>query len=374
MNNDHWFWKMWAEPIGTWFPTKLAAVVGTVFALAIVWGVLGLPLRGTELTQMGFRGTGMAQVDGAAAIKAAMAQVAAIPPSDEPIPVEADSELAKDVYENVQVLGHLSSDNFNRLMVAITAWVAPDTGEPGQGCAYCHGEDGNFASDDYYQKVVARRMIQMTQAINAEWSTHVGATGVTCYTCHRGLNVPSQIWFDEPPEMAGVLGWRNGQNTPNPMLASTSLPGGVFSKYLVGDAQIRVIHPESRGDATGQGLKDAEHSFGLMVHMSSGLGVNCAYCHNTRAMNVWEQSPPQRGTAWYGIRMVRSLNNEYLNPLQPVYPPHRLGPTGDAPKANCATCHQGVNKPLKGTPMLTNWPELAAPGPVSDAKQAALVD
>jgi photosynthetic reaction center cytochrome c subunit len=317
--------------------------------------VLGLPLRGTELTQMGFRGTGMAQVDGAAAIKAAMAQVAAIPPSDEPIPVEADSELAKDVYENVQVLGHLSSDNFNRLMVAITAWVSPDNGEPGQGCAYCHGEDGNFASDDYYQKVVARRMIQMTQAINSEWSSHVGATGVTCYTCHRGLNVPSQIWFDEQPEMAGVLGWRNGQNTPNPMLASTSLPGGVFAKYLVGDANIRVIHPESRGDTTGQGLKDAEHSFGLMIHM-------------------WEQSPPQRATAWYGIRMVRSLNNEYLNPLQPVYPPHRLGPTGDAPKANCATCHQGVNKPLKGTPMLTNWPELAAPGPVSDAKQAALAD
>jgi photosynthetic reaction center cytochrome c subunit len=65
--------------------------------------------------------------------------------------------------------------------------------------------------------------------------------------------------------------------------------------------------------------------------------------------------------------MVRQLNVDYLAPLQPVYPAHRLGPQGDAPKANCATCHQGVFKPLNGRPMLENWPELAAPPPTVQA-------
>jgi photosynthetic reaction center cytochrome c subunit len=367
--ND-WWSRVAGQPIGEWFPTKLAAVILSIFAVIVVVIPLGLPIT-TVREQLGFRGTGMVQITSEGAVEAAQETVAAIPQFEPPLPAEEGTELAKDVYENVQVLGHVSTDNFNRLMVAITEWVSPE-----QGCAYCHGEDGNFASDDYYPKVVARRMIQMTQAVNSQWTSHVGATGVNCYTCHRGLNVPANIWFEAEPKTAGVLGWMNDQNKANRVLASTSLPSSptIFSDYLVGDREIRVIHPESRGDATGQDIKDTEHSFGLMIHMSNGLGVNCAYCHNTRSMNVWEQSPPARTTAWYGIRMVRTLNNEYLNPLQPVYPAHRLGPTGDAPKANCATCHQGVRKPLLGAPAIEIWPELAAPGPAADDKQAMLAD
>ena len=95
-----------------------------------------------------------------------------------------------------------------------------------------------------------------------------------------------------------------------------------------------------------------------MMHMSQGLGVNCTYCHNSRSFSAWDQSTPQRTTAWYGIRMVRDLNNAYLDPLLPTYPHNRLGPLGDAPKANCATCHQGASKPLLGVSMLKDYPEL----------------
>jgi len=59
--------------------------------------------------------------------------------------------------------------------------------------------------------------------------------------------------------------------------------------------------------------------------------------------------------------MLRDLNATYLDPLQPVYPAERLGEMGDAPKANCATCHQGAYKPLYGVSMLAEHPELAAP-------------
>ncbi len=72
-------------------------------------------------------------------------------------------------------------------------------------------------------------------------------------------------------------------------------------------------------------------------------------------------------TAWHGIRMVRDVNNAYLDPLQPKYPPARLGPLGDAAKANCTTCHQGLGKPLQGVSMLKDYPELGAPAAAAAA-------
>jgi len=99
-----------------------------------------------------------------------------------------------------------------------------------------------------------------------------------------------------------------------------------------------------------------------MMHMSTSLGVNCTYCHNSRAFAEWELSPPQRVTAWYGIRMVRDLNNEYMVPLTDVFPAHRKGDTGDVAKSNCLTCHQGAYKPLYGAKMAKDYPALYGPG------------
>jgi photosynthetic reaction center cytochrome c subunit len=96
--------------------------------------------------------------------------------------------------------------------------------------------------------------------------------------------------------------------------------------------------------------------------MSEGLGVNCTFCHNTRSFFAWDASTPKRTTAYHGIQMVRALNGKYLEPLKPAYPPDRLGPLGDAPKANCATCHRGVSKPLFGAAMLKDYPELGRGG------------
>ena len=61
-------------------------------------------------------------------------------------------------YQNVKVLGELSTERFNHLMAEMNQWVAP----PEQGCNYCHNPE-NMASDEKYTKVVARRMLQMTQ-------------------------------------------------------------------------------------------------------------------------------------------------------------------------------------------------------------------
>jgi photosynthetic reaction center cytochrome c subunit len=108
-----------------------------------------------------------------------------------------------------------------------------------------------------------------------------------------------------------------------------------------------------------------------MVHMSNSLGVNCTFCHNTQSFGNWQLSPPQRTVAWHGIRMARELNTEYLVPLGKVLPPNRLGLTGDAPKVACATCHQGVNKPLYGAAMAKDFPGLTGPSATASAPAPA---
>jgi photosynthetic reaction center cytochrome c subunit len=288
----------------------------------------------------------------------------------------SDGPKAKDVFKNVKVLGDLSVGEFTRLMTAMTAWVSPE-----QGCGYCHNLE-NLADDSKYTKVVARRMTQMTQHVNADWKSHVGATGVTCYTCHRGKNVPENVWFAPEPNRrsAGLLGDDAGQNKAATSVALASLPYDPFTPYISKasastSADIRVIGTTALPTGNLKSTKQAEHTYGLMMHLSQSLGVNCTYCHNTRSFAEWDQSPPQRATAWHGLRMVGDLNSAYMQPLQPSFPANRLGPTGDVAKANCATCHQGVNKPLGGLAMAKDWPGLlstAAQAPLAAAAPVAV--
>jgi photosynthetic reaction center cytochrome c subunit len=312
----------------------------------------------TASIQTGPRGTGMsvtkfADAPGDPTVEAYYTEAAVKP--------EGGEALAKDVYENVEVLGDLTEDNFNRLMLAITEWVAPE-----QGCAYCHGDEGEFASDDLYTKVVSRRMIQMTQTLNDDWGGHtqVNGAGVNCYTCHRGENVPSNIWFQIEPVNEAMKGWSANQNRVTSQSGSTSLPSDALSTLLGQEGLIKVHSLESReANAGTASIQDAERTYSLMNYFANSLNVNCNFCHNSRAFYDPGQVTPQWATALMGIDMVRDLNQTYLTPLKDVYPENRLGPVhGDAPKAACATCHKGWSKPLQGASMISDWPELAAPG------------
>jgi photosynthetic reaction center cytochrome c subunit len=263
---------------------------------------------------------------------------------------------ASAVYKNVQVLGNESVGNFTRLMASITNWVSP-----AQGCAYCH-DVNNMAADTVYTKVVSRRMIQMVQHINSGWKSHVAETGVTCYTCHRGQPVPANVWFHNPgPLQAGGMSQSPaGKNHPTAVAGATSLPFDPFTPYLEGDADIRIAAQSALPGTDRSSIKQTDWTYSLMMNFSQSLGVNCTYCHNTRSFSDWSQSTPQRVTAWYGIRLARDLNNNYLDPLHGTFPAARLGPEGDVAKVNCATCHNGVYKPLFGVSMVKDFPELKA--------------
>jgi photosynthetic reaction center cytochrome c subunit len=330
-----------------------------------------------QSTQNGPRGSGMVQIVNPRVAAKQQAALPAVP--DLPPPGSNDGPKAKDVYQNVKVLGDLSVGEFTRHMLAITAWVAPE-----QGCTYCHG--ANLADDSLYTKVVARRMIEMTRHLNVDWKQHVAATGVTCYTCHRGQPVPANVYFAPPvPKNNRVgpgMGNDAGQNKGEPSIALASLPYDPFTPYLSGEQAIRVGGTNALPTGNRMSIKQAEFTYSLMNHMSNSLGVNCTFCHNTQSFQSWN-GPVQRVTAYHGIRMARDLNNAYLEPLTKNFPAHRLGATGDVAKVNCATCHQGVNKPLAGLAMAKNWPglmttvaqapaaQVAAPAPAPAAVAAA---
>ena len=65
----------------------------------------------------------------------------------------------------------------------------------GGKCDMCHVQ-GDFASDENHHKIIARKMITMTEEINSKFPD--GKVHVTCYTCHRGSHEPAMA----PPPAA----------------------------------------------------------------------------------------------------------------------------------------------------------------------------
>jgi photosynthetic reaction center cytochrome c subunit len=313
-------------------------------------GLAGCEAPPPDSVQRGYRGTGMVDVYNPDRVEAQLAATT-LP---EPLPVApAQGPKAGEVYQNLEVLGDLSVGQFARLMSAITSWVSPE-----QGCNYCHVPE-NLADDSKYTKRVSRVMLAMTQRANQDWQAHVGATGVTCYTCHRGQPVPAKVWYTDPggPHARGLA--RAQQNVAAESVAWSSLPYDPLTPFLLEDYDIRVISDTALPTGSRKSIKQTEWTYGLMMHMSDSLGVNCTHCHNTRSFYDWEQSPPTRQQAWHAIRQVREINSRYIGSTADYRPDNRKGPLGDPLKVGCNTCHQGAYKPLYGASMLKDYPSLS---------------
>jgi photosynthetic reaction center cytochrome c subunit len=319
--------------------TRNAVRVGALLSLVMLSACKGAPdvLKPgpKKIVQHGYRGVGMeTNYD-----PQDLAATAAYNQAPKPLPPAPPGPPGQ--YKNVQVLTNISAAEFGRTMTAMSSWVA---GGPGN-CAYCHNT-ANFASDSnkgqpIYTKLVARMMLRMTRQINSEYTRHVAGTGVTCYTCHRGQPLPNGLWFYSDENQ-------------------------ILRHYLDRDdirVQSHTIEPLPGEAANRTAIRQTYNTYALMITQSKALGVNCTYCHNSRAWTSWEESTPKRVVALYGAAMLRDVNMNYLNPLQPVYPRSRLGEHGDAPKAQCITCHNGVYKPMYGAKMVKDYPALwGAPG------------
>ena len=350
-----WYDKWVSDnPKDIYGPAILIGAVGgavLVAALLVTWG-RPLPV---EAVQTGPRGTGMsvtkfvsdrATPDPTAAAYASVAPV---------VPQPGDPTALTAVPGAEPALGDLTAANYERLVNQMREWTGiPDL----------------FAGEENYQTVVARTMIRMTQNLNENWDGHVnlsGEAGVNCFTCHRGQPVPTGVWFKITPVNKATAGWASVQNRTTVLSGSTSLPSDALEKYLLDGETIAVHDLESRvaqnvTDGSSPTWQNAERTFSLMNYFDNALGVNCVFCHNSRAFYDPGQNTPQWATAQLGIGMVQELNVDYMTPLQDVLPPERLGAQGDVPKIGCQTCHKGYQKPLGGMDMVSDWPELRASG------------
>ena len=346
---------------------KRAAPRGVLpIACAIALTTLIAACDRPQTIQRGWRGTSSHQIYTQKGIDA-LKEINQIPEAEDP--ADEDSPPVNEVFKNVQVLNDISSGELSRLMQALSTWIAPE-----EGCEYCHNPK-KLESDEKYTKIVARRMMQMTRDINTNWRAHVGEPGVTCWTCHRGQAVPSGDWFASlrPNAAPNTQAMFTGKNFPSSVAGNSALPYDPLSTYLTTGNEIRVQGTVPLAGGNPVSIKSAESTYALMIYVSQSLGVNCNYCHNTRALGRWDESTPQRGTAWYGIRMVRNLNTSYLIPLQSTFPDYRLSAEGDGPKVGCATCHKGTFKPLYGASSLKDYPILAGvtgPHPAVAAEDA----
>ena len=89
----------------------------------------------------------------------------------------------------VKVLTGLAVPEFEAEMQLMTQAL-------GLSCGSCHAR-GNFASDASPRKIAARRMLEMTKAINTQYfadykpldgESRLGR--ITCFTCHQGDTRP----------------------------------------------------------------------------------------------------------------------------------------------------------------------------------------
>ncbi|HEX3249356.1 MAG TPA: c-type cytochrome [Pyrinomonadaceae bacterium] len=86
------------------------------------------------------------------------------------------------VAKNIQVLKGMPESQLGPVMNLMRTAL-------GVRCDFCHiAENGKYQLDDKPAKATARRMIQMTFAINK--ANFNGETEVTCNTCHRGSTRP----------------------------------------------------------------------------------------------------------------------------------------------------------------------------------------
>lgn len=132
--------------------------------------------------------------------------------------------LSEQAFKNVQVLRGIPVKEFMETMGFFAASLALN-------CTDCHGgasasDWANYATDtDLPLKQMARRMVIMVNGINA--ANFAGARKVTCYTCHRGNQVPKVVPSlaaqyatpsDEDPDEVTILPGGRAKLTPDQIL------------------------------------------------------------------------------------------------------------------------------------------------------------
>jgi hypothetical protein len=187
----------------------------------------------------------------------------------------ARPQMSEAAFKNIQVLKGIPVDEFMGTMGLFSAALSVCCGDCHQGAG---GFDPKWEADPP-KKVTARKMIQMVNAINRD--NFGGVKVVTCWTCHRGSEVPSvtpamDMIYGEPTIYPkDILPAASGSNV--------STPNAVFDKYIqaLGGAQrlAALTSWTAKGTSALYGETDmvpaelyakAPNQFATIVHQKDG--------------------------------------------------------------------------------------------------------
>lgn len=135
------------------------------------------------------------------------------------MPIPSADKKSSEVYKNVKVLNDAPSDQLVPSMKFISSSL-------GVRCEYCHVENA-FDKDDKKTKQIARKMMQMVFAINA--NNFDGHPEVTCYSCHRGSPKPVAV-----PVISASMPKMLNEPLPEPQANPPDLPkpDEIVQKYV----------------------------------------------------------------------------------------------------------------------------------------------
>jgi photosynthetic reaction center cytochrome c subunit len=159
--------------------------------------------------------------------------------------------MVEQVFKDVRVLKGISVSEFMTTMGFFSASVGAD-------CTGCHVPEsgGSWAryADDHPQKETARRMVQMTAAIN---QAYFGRRVITCYSCHRGARRPGMSPSLE--EVYGTPLLREPEEIVKPAAGAPDA-ARIFDRYILAiggaDRLKRITSVTAKG--TYEGYEDSE--------------------------------------------------------------------------------------------------------------------
>src|SRR5438477_8407609 len=139
-------------------------------------------------------------------------------------PAASKPQMAEQVFKNIQVLKGIPVDEFMGTMGLFSAALSVCCGDCHTGAG---GSNPKWEADPP-RKQVARRMVQMVNALNRD--NFGGRQVVTCWTCHRGSQRPSATPPIDTIDGEPVL-YPPDLLPPAPA-GSTPTPDQIFDKYI----------------------------------------------------------------------------------------------------------------------------------------------
>jgi len=176
-------------------------------------------------------------------------------------------QMAEEVFKNIQVLKGIPVDDFMGTMGVMSAAL-------GYCCSECHtgaGTDTVKWEADTQNKVTARKMVTMVTTINRD--NFAGRQVVTCWTCHRGRDVPVVT-----PTLDTVYGNAN----LDPYDVFTASPGSpspdtILDKYI-------------------QAVGGAQRLASITSYAAKGTSIVFAGFGGSDQVEIYAKAPDQRAT------------------------------------------------------------------------------